>query len=85
MVSKSPRQQQGGSDGVFASGRRICLRRAVAAGVLDGAADPDRRRDTPIRSAERTKAAFWSRRTSIDPGRIASSEGHRLYAAIDVV
>jgi hypothetical protein len=85
MVSKSPRQQQGGSDGVFARGIRICLRRAVAAGALDGAADSDRRRDTPIRSAERTKAAVYSRRTSIDPGRITSSEDHRLYAGIDVV
>jgi hypothetical protein len=85
MVSKSPGQQQGGSDGVFASGIRICLGRADAAGALDGAADCDRRRDAPIRLAKRTKAAVYPRRTSIDPGRITSSEDHRLYARIDVV
>jgi hypothetical protein len=85
MVSKSPRQQQGGSYDMFASAIRICLRRAVAAGALDGAADPDRRRDTPIRSAERIKAAVESRRSSVDAGRITTSKGHRLYATIDVV
>src|ERR1700724_2069869 len=42
MVSKSPGQQQGGAYGMFASGIRICRRRAVAAGALDGAANLDR-------------------------------------------